>query len=105
MTNIEPDEDDVLWIEPGINPVKNHTITIAQLIQAIKTQFQPTLSSSPASTADAWFKEGIECEFLDASAGGGWKKGKIRLRLEFLPDEPDPRDSSDLVLSPNSDQP
>jgi hypothetical protein len=25
---------------------------------------------------------------LDASTGGGWKKGKIRLQLEFIPDEP-----------------
>lgn len=101
---IEPNEDDVLYLEPGVNPVRNHTITIAQLIQAIKTQFQPTLSSSPASTAEAWFKDGIECEFLDASAGGGWQKGKIRLRLEFVRSEPDPPESSALVLSPNSDQ-
>jgi hypothetical protein len=102
--NIEPREDDVLHMEPGVNPVRTRTFITAQIIQAIKTQFQPTLSSSPASTADAWFQEGVECELLDAMAGGGWKKGKIRLRLEFIPDEPNPPESSALVPSLNSDQ-
>ncbi|MEH1810899.1 MAG: KGK domain-containing protein [Nostoc sp.] len=35
-----------------------------------------------------WFKhKGIECEVLQVK-GGGWQKGKIYLRVEFIPDEP-----------------
>ena len=39
-----------------------------------------------------WFGEGIDCEILRVGAQG-WKKGKIRLKLnvtiEFCPDEPE----------------
>ena len=41
---------------------------------------------------DKWFGEGIDCEILRVGAQG-WKKGKIRLKLnvtiEFCPDEPE----------------
>jgi hypothetical protein len=55
-------------------------------------------------------EEGIECEFLKASTGGGWQKGKIRVRefslhLEFVPDVPDePEPSPDTTaLAPLSE--
>lgn len=37
-----------------------------------------------------WNKEGVEAEVLDTESGG-WKKGKVRMRvvLEFCPDEPE----------------
>ncbi len=36
-----------------------------------------------------WLKDGKECEILQVGSNG-WKKGKIRLKvsLEFIPDEP-----------------
>lgn len=46
-----------------------------------------------------WFNDGIECEVLTASSGG-WKKGKLFLRLELVLDKPEP-EVFDLVLSPN----
>lgn len=35
-----------------------------------------------------WHNEGVNCEILQP--GGNWKKGKVRIRisLEFCPDEP-----------------
>ena len=37
-----------------------------------------------------WNKHGVEAEILDPKSGG-WKKGKVRMRvvLEFCPDEPE----------------
>lgn len=37
-----------------------------------------------------WFGEGIDCELLKIAAKG-WQKGKVRIRLtlEFCPDEPE----------------
>lgn len=36
-----------------------------------------------------WLREGKDCEFLRIG-GNGWQKGKVRIRLnlEFCPDEP-----------------
>jgi hypothetical protein len=34
----------------------------------------------------AWAKEGVECRVLN-SLRGGWIKGKVRISLEFTPDE------------------
>jgi hypothetical protein len=52
-----------------------------------------------------WLGEGVECELLSAY-GGGWLKGKMHLRLEFIPDEPEPSnpEQTDAVLSPNPEQ-
>jgi len=41
-------------------------------------------------TNDEWFTTGIDCEILNTD-GKGWKKGKVRIKvsLEFQPDEPE----------------
>jgi len=43
------------------------------------------------------FIEGIDCEVL--SPGKNWRKGKVRLRLEFTPDQPEEEDQSDFLGS------
>jgi KGK domain len=48
------------------------------------------LSSKGSTSAHCcnWFGvDGVRCEVLKTT-GGGWQKGKIRFRLEFIPDEP-----------------
>ncbi|MDJ0736891.1 MAG: KGK domain-containing protein [Nostocaceae cyanobacterium] len=49
-----------------------------------------TIGEEIDKLADRFFsrKDGVECRILRAS-GGGWKKGKVRLSLEFIPDEPE----------------
>ncbi|PSF33604.1 KGK family protein [Aphanothece hegewaldii CCALA 016] len=36
---------------------------------------------------EKWGQKGVECEIL--SPNTGWKKGKIRITLEFIPEEPE----------------
>lgn len=45
-----------------------------------------------------WNREGVEAEILDPQSGG-WKKGKVRMRvvLEFCPDETEDRINGDRV--------
>jgi hypothetical protein len=47
-----------------------------------------------------WFKQGIECETLKISSQG-WQKGKIKLKvcLEFIPDEPESSQTDELEES------
>jgi hypothetical protein len=37
-------------------------------------------------------EDGGECQVLKSNTGG-WKKGKIRIRIEFIPDQPEPSSS------------
>ena len=36
-----------------------------------------------------WCNDGIEAKVLFSENGGGWKKGRLRLSIEFVPDEPE----------------
>jgi hypothetical protein len=95
MSTVEPDGDDVVSMLPIHNLIGDRISRFNTIDQALKNQLRSSISSN-------WFKEGIECEFLKASTGGGWQKGKIRvreffLRLEFVPDVPDePEPSTEL---------
>jgi hypothetical protein len=45
-------------------------------------------NSSNKGNEPQWFVEqGCQCEIL-RTTGGGWQKGKFRIRLEFIPDDP-----------------
>lgn len=91
--------------------VKDKVFKFIQVRQAIQKAFDNKLSEELYNTlnsygipidpggylvgnkfyrqADRWFDEGIECEVLQP-ASKGWQKGKIKLKvtLEFIPDEP-----------------
>jgi len=45
----------------------------------------------------SWFKQGIDCEILRVGSQG-WQKGKVKLRvcLEFIPDEPEDCQTDEL---------
>lgn len=36
---------------------------------------------------DQWLGEGCEGQFMPGT-GGGWRKGRLRLAIEFIPDAP-----------------
>ena len=44
------------------------------------------------------FSDGMDCELL--SAGKAWTKGKVRLRLEFIPIAPDIKEQKALPAAP-----
>lgn len=99
-TRIEPSDDDVVSVpDIGMTPVKHPTLKAAQVRKAFSDILRQHVTYD-------WFNTGIECEFLKTT-GGGWKKGRLRIRLEFIPNEPtEPEflDSSALALPPSSDQ-
>ncbi|MEQ9370143.1 MAG: KGK domain-containing protein [Coleofasciculus chthonoplastes F3-SA18-01] len=66
--------------------IGHHTFRVGELADAIKTQLEHGLSEW-TQDKNAWFsEEGISCEVLRFSAGG-WQKGKVRINLEFCPQE------------------
>lgn len=95
--SIEPKGDVVVSVvNADMTPVKNLTFKVIQLRQAFQTGIRQFVAYD-------WLEQGVECEVLSPT-GGGWKKGRLRLRLEFIPNEPDPTESSALAPLPNSDQ-
>ncbi|MBD1868192.1 KGK domain-containing protein [Cyanobacteria bacterium FACHB-471] len=61
----------------------NNTFKVVELLRAMQKS---------TGQSDAWFYEGVECEVLGLTQG--WQKGKVRLSLEFCPDEPELTDIS-----------
>ena len=49
-----------------------------------------------------WCNDGIEAKVLFSENGGGWKKGRLRLSIEFVPDEPETI-SDDRPIEPSLD--
>ena len=101
---------EVLSIDESAQILIGHrTFRVGEFAEAIRTQLEYNLNGW-TEDKDAWFsEEGIPCEVLRFSANG-WQKGKVRINLEFCPQDFDdkPKNSSassedDLVLSAPAD--
>lgn len=73
-----------------------------QLTAKIKKLSQQACGGS-AEITEKWFEEGIDCEVLKFDSNA-WQRGKVRIRvtLEFCPDEPEIEEitqSSDLEIN------
>ncbi|WP_414578941.1 KGK domain-containing protein [Anabaena sp. CCY 9402-a] len=77
--------DEVVTIEPDtFNKLDiAKTFKVRDLITAIKEY----IGAEETSEANL-YTQGLNCEVLKFTAQG-WIKGKVRLALEFCPDEPD----------------
>jgi len=69
-------------------PSKTPIVTFAAFIQSLNNWVSKFNEQWP-NPGPMWFTErGVSCEIL-RTKGGGWQKGKLRFRLEFIPDNPD----------------
>ncbi len=76
---MELNNDDVMSLSGEATFKAGSMLKVVQLYTAAANYL-----GSPHSN---WFQEkGISCEVLKVE-GGGWQKGKIRFRVEFIPDE------------------
>ena len=74
--------EDVISVNDSdkINTVINHkTFTVQELLGAL------FLKWFNSDVGKKWLFEGTECQYL--APGKLWKKGKIKISLEFIPDE------------------
>jgi hypothetical protein len=99
MSNFQLNDDDVLSMN------RDHSLHNTSLI---KTRWFRTGLERLNAHLKIWLGEGVECEILSVN-GGGWQKGKVYLRMEFIPDEPPSPEPSnpeqtDAVLSPSPEQ-
>ncbi|MDP8962676.1 MAG: hypothetical protein M3O33_01570 [Cyanobacteriota bacterium] len=82
--------------------IGHHTFRVDEFADAIQKQLQSV--DGWTKEKDAWFSEdGIPCEVLRFSANG-WQKGKVRIHLEFCPQdfEDKPKETSASVANASS---
>ncbi|MBD2243228.1 KGK domain-containing protein [Nostoc sp. FACHB-888] len=89
-------DDDVVSMDKEISFTGNTTSTCGELIESLKDLAFGENTSHRNETED-----GITCKVLLVK-GGGWQKGRLRLRLDFLPDEPEVPQQRPSVVSVES---
>ena len=76
--------DDVVSVYSDQILVTNHTFTISEFIAAMLTLIKA--QGGWTELKEMWFREGIDCKILKPGAKS-WQRGKIRITLEFEPEE------------------
>ena len=71
-------DHDVVSMDAAKSLIGLETFKVSQLPAGLKERWG-------TNAIEQWLTEGIDCEVL-GEAGGGWRKGKIRLCFEFTPD-------------------
>jgi len=77
------DDEDVVNFSARPDWISGPLIKVKDLKEAVKQQV--SFHDRKATI----LQEGFSCEILSANAGGGWQTGKLRIRVEFVPDVPD----------------
>ncbi len=78
MNEFPFNDDDVVSIDPEYSGNQSRLLKTSWLKESVKRFL--------GSVASSWFGEGVPCEVL--RVGGSWEKGRLRIRLEYIPDEP-----------------
>ncbi|MGA7934609.1 MAG: KGK domain-containing protein [Kovacikia sp.] len=90
MNNFEPlNDDEVLFISVGRVLMTNPTFKVGEFIDAL-AQAISDREEDWIEENEGWFGDGLTCEALRFGKNG-WQRGKVRIRLEFSPDESAPQ--------------
>jgi hypothetical protein len=92
--SFELNDDDVLSMEnPDFNT--GRTFKVSELKAKVREFANAESKNGYMNPKVKWFTlEGSKCDLLKTQ-GGGWQKGRLRFRLEFVPDEPLPQEQED----------
>ncbi|MCT7954051.1 KGK domain-containing protein [Laspinema palackyanum] len=104
--NFEPlRADEVVSVDNSLKILVNHpTFKTHELTEALITLLKNADRIFQADKVDEkmkWGGEGITAQVLKYGADG-WQKGKVRISLEFCPDEPEVKKTSN---EPNTSEP
>lgn len=86
--NFEPlDNGEVLSIsESALIYIGHTTFRVGEFSEAVRSQLEHNTEGWNEGK-NSWFTDmGVDCEVLRFTSGG-WQKGKVRLRLEFAPED------------------
>jgi hypothetical protein len=93
----ELSDDDVIHADNFAAFDVGSTFKTSQLREALKEYVQA--DHPVTSPRTQWFVgQGLKCQVL-RTHGRGWRQGRVRFRLEFIPDKPDPLDDIEMALA------
>ncbi len=79
------EREDVVSVYSGHIFVGNRTFTVSDFITAIMQMHKQKIGELTEGK-EYWFSEGIDCKMLKPGAKN-WQRGKVRINLEFEPEE------------------
>ena len=77
--------EDVVSVYAGQIFVSSRTFTVVEFIAAMMQATKKQLGDLTEGK-ETWFGEGLECKILKPGAKS-WERGKVRISLEFEPEE------------------
>jgi KGK domain len=105
MSGFNLNDNDVVKLDSSENPAETTTSTHSEVMQAIWTAVRYRLKewrriNNPESFSRIFFYR-VRGQVLRPGAGG-WLSGTVRVRLEFIPDEPeeDEEEPQEAILLP-----
>lgn len=82
-------DDEVLFVDRGRVLMSNPTFKVSEFLDAL-AQAVSDREGDWSEENEAWFSDGLECEALRFQSGG-WQRGRVRIRVEFMPIKPQER--------------
>lgn len=80
------EREDVVSVYSSQILITNRTFTVSELIAALMPVIKKESATTWTEDKEQWFREGLECKMLKPGAKS-WERGKVRLTLEFTPEE------------------
>lgn len=101
MSGFDLNDEDVVSMPSYTAFDAGEMFKFVQLKAAIRNFFQS--GHKGESPRLQWLKDGVPCEVLRVY-GDGWQKGKLKIYIEFIPDNPETFEQKTLgvVESPKS---
>jgi KGK domain len=76
-------DDEVLYVGSGRILMSNPTFKVGEFLDTL-AQAISDREEEWSEDHEGWFSEGLDCDALRLN-GGGWQRGRVRIRLEFSP--------------------
>lgn len=92
------EREDVVSVYSGQIFLNNRTFTVSEFITAIMQMHKQKVGELTEGKEN-WFSEGIDCKILKPGAKS-WQRGKVRISLEFEPEELEVAEISENGESP-----
>ncbi|MGV0026925.1 KGK domain-containing protein [Phormidesmis priestleyi] len=78
-------DDEVLFVDRGRVLMTNPTFKVIEFLDALAQAISDREEDWSEDKED-WFGDGLACEALRFGTGG-WQRGRVRIRLEFIPEK------------------